>query len=99
MRYVPVEEARRQLGKLVREAVDGTPVMIGRHGTEHAVLVSEEEYERLRRAEEDAARARFGRSLQEIGEAILAAGIAPSVVDEAIEVTRKDRRRDAQPTA
>ena len=48
MRYVPVEEARKQLGKLVSEAAAGKPVTIGRHGTEQAVLLSGEEYERLR---------------------------------------------------
>ena len=52
MRYVPVEEARKQLGKLVRDVAAGEPVIIGRRGVEQAVMISEEEYERLRRIEE-----------------------------------------------
>ena len=102
MRYVPVEEARKQLGKLVREAAAGEPVTIGRHGTEQAVLLSGEEYERLRRAEEEAAKARFREGLSRISEAVREAGLTPDVVEEAIawaraeQATEERRAQDAE---
>ena len=100
MRYVPVEEARKQLGKLIREAVAGQPVTIGRYGTERAVLLSDEAYERLRRAEEEAAIARFREGMKRIQEAVREAGLTPDVVDEAIAWARakeaKEKRRGAR---
>ncbi|MBI3969982.1 MAG: type II toxin-antitoxin system Phd/YefM family antitoxin [Chloroflexi bacterium] len=92
MRYVPVEEARKQLGRLVKEAVDGATITIGRRGTEQAVLLSADEYERLRRMEEEAARSRFRNALQAIGAEVKQARLARSVVDEAVRATRRTRR-------
>jgi len=89
MRYVPVEEARKRLGTLVREASAGTPVTIGRRGTEQAVLLSEEEYARLRQIEDEAARMRFNEALEAIGAKIQEQKISRKVVEEAIRVARR----------
>lgn len=90
MRYVPVEEARKQLGRLVREASAGDPVVIGRRGMDQTVLISAEEYERLRRVEEEAAKARFKSALEAIAAEARRQGLTQKVVDAAI---RKARRR------
>jgi len=89
MRYLPVEEARKKLGKLVAEAATGEPVVIGRRGTEQAVLLSGEEYERLRRIAEQAAVARFKQSLEAIQAEVRRARISRKVVDEAIRAARR----------
>lgn len=90
MRYIPVEEARRQLGKLVREVSSSEPVVIGQRGTEQAVLISGSEYERLKRVEEEAARVRLRAALQAIGADVRRRRIPQKVDDEAV---RKIRRR------
>lgn len=89
-RYVPVEEARKKLGKLVADASSGEPVLIGRRGTEQAVLLSQEEYDRLRRMEEQAALARLKEALQAIRAEVRKEKLPRTVVDEAI---RRARRR------
>lgn len=88
MRYVPVEEARKQLGKLVQEAVAGTVITIGRRGSEQAVLLSGEEYERLRQVEEESAKVRFQAALETIGAAVAEHELSPDLVTEAIHATR-----------
>jgi prevent-host-death family protein len=89
MRYVPVEEARKQLGKLVRDVAAGEPVIIGRRGVEQAVMISEEEYERLRRIEEHAARVRFREALDAISADVRARRLPPKVVNEALRAARR----------
>lgn len=90
MRYLPVEEARKKLGKLVADASSGEPVLIGRRGTEQAVLLSQEEYDRLRRMEEQAALARLKEALRAIRAEVRKEKLPRTVVDEAI---RRARRR------
>jgi len=89
MRYVPVEEARKRLGALLRQARAGEPVVLGRRGTDQAVLLSAEEYERLRRVEEDAARARLEAALTAIAADVRRARLAPRVVEEAVRAARR----------
>ncbi len=89
MRYVPVEEARKRLGMLVREASTGKPMIIGRRGTEQAVLLSEEEYARLRQIEGEAARVRFKEALEAIGATVQEQKVSRKVVEEAIRVARR----------
>ena len=88
MRTVPVEDARKQLGKLVSEAAAGTPVVISRRGTQQAVLLGESEYERLRYLEEQAAKQRFKEALEQISAEVRRQGLSPDVVDEAIRAVR-----------
>lgn len=89
MRYVPVEQARKRLGRLLQEVSAGHPVVIGRRGTDQAVLISGAEYERLRRIEEENARALFRQALESISAAVREEGIGPEVVDEAIRAARR----------
>jgi prevent-host-death family protein len=89
MRYVPVEEARKHLGKLVRDVAAGEPVIVGRRGVEQAVLISEEEYERLRRIEEHAARARFREALDAISAGVRTRRLPQKVVVEALRAARR----------
>ncbi len=89
MRYVPVEEARKQLGKLVREVSSGEPVIIGRRGTEQAVLLAGEEYERLRKIDEQAARARFRDALRAIGAVVQERRLPQKAVEETIRAVRR----------
>lgn len=89
MRYIPVEEARKRLGKLVREASGGEPVIIGRRGTDQAVLLSEEEYARLRQVEEEAARARFKEAIESIAANVQEHKIPRKMVEEAVRAARR----------
>ncbi len=89
MRYVPVEEARKQLGKLVREVSSGEPVIIGRRGTEQAVLLAGEEYERLRKIDEQTARARFREALRAIGAVVQERRLPQKAVEETIRAVRR----------
>jgi prevent-host-death family protein len=89
MRYVPVEEARKRLGKLVREASSGEPVIIGRRGADQVILLSQEEYERLRLVEERAAQARFRGALEAISATVRDQKLAQKTVDEAIRAARR----------
>lgn len=91
MRYVPVEAARRELGRLVREAATGEPVTIGRRGTEQAVLLGSDEYERLRRLEEQVAIERVEDALREIRAAVRKEKLPRSVVEDAIGWARRQR--------
>lgn len=89
MRYVPVEAARKRLGRLVQEVREEGPVTIGRRGQEQAVLLSDEEYARLKRSEEEAAKARFVAALEAIGGEVRRKKISPRVVAEAVKSARK----------
>ena len=89
MRYLPVEEARKKLGKLVAEASSGEPVVIGRRGTQQAVLLSQEEYERLRRVEERAAQNRLEEALVAIRAEVRKEKLPRRVVEEAIRRARR----------
>ena len=92
MRHVPIEEARKQLGKLVRDVAAGEPVIIGRRGVEQAVMISEEEYERLRRIEEEhAARVRFREALDAISAGVRTRRLPQKVVVEALRAARRPR--------
>lgn len=89
MKYVPVEEARKQLGRLVQEVREEGPVTIGRRGKDQAVLLSDTEYARLRRAEDEAARARFAAALEAIGLEVRRRKVPKGAVSEAIGATRR----------
>lgn len=88
MRYVPVEAARKRLGSLVQEVREEGPVTIGRRGREQAVLLSEEEYSRLKRSEEEAAKARFAAALKDIRAEVRRRKIPRRVVADAVRSAR-----------
>jgi len=89
MKYVPVEKARKQLGRLVQEVRKEGPVRIGRRGKNQAVLISDAEYTRLQRAEEEAAKMRFEAALAAIAGAVRRNRLPQRLVDEAIRSTRR----------
>jgi antitoxin Phd len=49
MKDIQLKDAKARLSKVVDDAVAGEPSVITRHGKREAVVVSFEEYERLRR--------------------------------------------------
>ncbi len=89
MRYVPLEEASKQLDRLVKAAAAGEAITISWRGAEQAVLLSGEEYRRLLRLEEEVACARFKEALEAIGVEVEQAGLAPEVVEEAVGAVRR----------
>ena len=89
-KVVPIEEARRTLGKLVVEVASSRqPVVIARRNSELAVLLAYDEYERLRTHEAKAAESRFNEALERIHSAVGKARVKPSVVREAIRKARR----------
>ncbi|MBI2358935.1 MAG: type II toxin-antitoxin system Phd/YefM family antitoxin [Deltaproteobacteria bacterium] len=89
-KILQVEEARKKLGQLVVEVASGKqPVIIARHNSERAVLLSYEEYERLRLQETEAAQKRFQDALSRIHKAVACAGLKPRAVKEAIRKVRR----------
>ena len=89
-RFMGVEEARTQLGRLVEEiAQSGEPVSLTKRGRPLATLVSNEEYARLKQAANRDARRDLGRRLSQIRRAVRSAGLDASVVEEAISAVRR----------
>jgi prevent-host-death family protein len=89
-RFMGVEEARTQLGRLVEEiAQSGERVSLTKRGRPLATLVSNEEYARLKQAANRDAREDLGRRLAQIRRAVRSAGLDGSVVEEAIAAVRQ----------
>ena len=85
-----IEEARRELGRLLEEVKrTGEPVILLRRGMQEGVLISAEEFERLKGIEEAYARLSFRRALEAIAESVAKAGLSPEVVEEAVEAARR----------
>ena len=89
-RMIGVEEARGKLGQLVSEvASGGGPVQVMKWGQAMCVLVSKDEYVKLKTTATQYARAELARRLEEVRTRVLEAGLDPSVIDEAMEVARE----------
>jgi prevent-host-death family protein len=89
-KIVAIEEARKQLGKLVAEVASSRqPIIIARRSSERAVLLGYEEYERLRAQESRLAESRFQEALERIHAAVGKAGLKPGVVNEAVRDARR----------
>lgn len=87
-----VEEARARLGQLVEEiATTGEPVALTKRGRPMAILVSNDEYARLQEAATREAREELGKRLKDVRRAVKAAGLDPSVVDDAVAAARRLR--------
>lgn len=88
-RTIGVEKARAKLGELLDEVAGrGEPVFLSKRGQALAVLVSREEYARMKEASTRVARAELAERLAKARLEIKSAGLDPSVVDEAIEAAR-----------
>jgi len=89
-RFVGVEDARGSLGQLVDDvAAGGDVVALTKRGRPLVVLVSREEYMRLKLAETDRARSELREVLSAARRKVAAAGLDPGVVDEAIAAARR----------
>ncbi len=89
-RFVGVEDARGSLGQLVDDvAAGGDVVALTKRGKPLVVLVSREEYMRLKLAETDRARSELREVLGAARRKVAAAGLDPGVVDEAIAAARR----------
>jgi antitoxin YefM len=89
-RMIGIEEARGRLGVLAGEvAAGGEPVVLTRRGQALAVLVSRDEYSRLKEAATEVVRAELEARLEEVRRSVREAGLAPDAVDEAIAMSRK----------
>ena len=91
-RTIGVEEARGRLGRLLDDvSASGEPITISKRGSAYGVLISKDEYTRLKLAASRLAREELAARLAEARKAVVDAGIDPSEVDEAIAEVRKLR--------
>lgn len=89
-RFVGVEEARGQLGRLIEQVAEGAdPITLTKRGQPLAVLVSRDEWEALHELVRAEAREELRRRLKQIRRRVRSAGLDPIAVDEAIEAARK----------
>lgn len=89
-RFVGVEDARGALGRLVEDvAGGGDAVALTKRGKALAMLVSRDEYVRMKLAITERARAELTESLTSVRAAVGDAGLDVGVVDEAIAAARQ----------
>lgn len=89
-RFMGVEEARTRLGRLVEEVADsGEPVALTKRGRPLAILVSNDEYARFKQAATREARNELAKRLERVRRVVKAAGLDPSVVDDAVVAARR----------
>ena len=88
-RRIGVESARGELGRLVEEVGrGGEPILFSKRGQALAVLVSREEYARLKQAATQLIRAELQDRLARVRQRVEEAGLEPGLVDEAVEAAR-----------
>jgi prevent-host-death family protein len=88
-RSMGVEQARNQLGRLADEVSDESDVVVlTRRGRPVAVLMGPAEYERVNEARRQLARDELQLRVTQLREAVAAAGLDISLVDEAIAAAR-----------
>lgn len=89
-RFIGVEEARGQLGRLVDDVASGSdPIALTKRGQPLAVLVSRAEWESIQEVIRADARDELRRRLRHVRRRVTTAGLDPATVDEAIEAARK----------
>jgi antitoxin YefM len=89
-RVIGVEEARGKLGQLIEEVASGDgPVVLAKRGRVMGVLISRDEYTKLRQAAAKVAWDELERRLEEVRERVDQAGLDPSAIDEAIDAARR----------
>ncbi len=89
-RFVGVEQARGQLGRLVDDVAGGSDaISLTKRGRPVAMLVNRDEWEALRGMVRAEARDELARRLAQLRERVSDAGLDPATVDEAIEAARK----------
>jgi prevent-host-death family protein len=89
-RFIGVEQARGQLGRLVDDVAGGSEaISLTKRGRPVAVLVNRNEWEALRQLVRAEARDELRRRLTQVRDRVTEAGLDPVTVDEAIEAARK----------
>ncbi len=89
-RFVGVEEAREMLGRLVDEvAAGGDTVGLTKRGRPLAVLMSRDEYVRLKLAGTQQARRELAMLLEGIRDRLGDGGIDPDAIEAAITAARQ----------
>lgn len=89
-RFIGVEQARGQLGRLVDDVAGGAEaILLTKRGRPVAVLVNRDEWEALRQLVRADARDELRTRLTQIREHVAELGLDPATVDEAIEAARK----------
>ena len=84
-RFIGVEQARGQLGRLVDDVVGGSEaISLTKRGRPVAVLVNRDEWEALQQLMRTEAREELRRRLTQVRERVAEAGLDPATVDEAI---------------
>lgn len=88
-RFIGVEQARGQLGRLVDDVAAGADaISLTKRGRPVAVLVNRDEWEALQQLVRTEAREELRRRLAQVRERVTDAGLDPTTVDEAIEAAR-----------
>ena len=89
-RMMGVEQARARLGQPAEEVgAGGEPVIFTKRGEALAVLVSRDEYARLKELATRLSRAELEERLAAVRKRVKQAGLEPEVVDEAIKAVRQ----------
>ena len=89
-RFVGVEDARGSLGQLVDDvAAGGDVIALTKRGRPLAVLMSREEYMRMKLAQTEQARTELREALSVARQKVGEAGMDPGVIDEAIAAARQ----------
>lgn len=89
-RFIGVEQARGQLGRLVDDVAAGAePISLTKRGQPIAVLVNREEWEALKGMVRAEAREELRRRLTQARQRMSDAGLDAATVDEAIEAARQ----------
>jgi prevent-host-death family protein len=89
-RFIGVEQARGQLGRLVDDVAGGSEaISLTKRGRPVAVLVNRDEWEALQQLVRAEAREALRHRLTQVRDHVEEAGLDPSTVDEAIEAARK----------
>jgi prevent-host-death family protein len=89
-RFIGIEEARGKLGALAEEVAAGSePVVLSKRGQALAVLVSREEYSRLKASATRLVRAELRDRLFRIRERAKEANLSQEEIDEALAELRE----------
>ena len=89
-RFIGVEQARGQLGRLVDDVAGGSEaISLTKRGRPVAVLVNRDEWEALQQLVRTDARDELRRRLAQVRDRVAEAGLDQATVDEAIEAARK----------
>ena len=89
-RSLGIEEARARLGQLAADVSSGgEPIVLTKRGQSLAVMISRDEYSRLKESASRLIRQELEGRLVEVRRRVEEAGLQPDAVDEAIAAARR----------